>query len=92
MVNETVRFMQDKYPKDKKKVKIGWQRYFQMFLNINILVSACRYIVKDYKKDIEMFLKDGLKDSEVAILRNLESKIRSVNFDHSEGILFPIKI
>lgn len=54
---------------------------------INILVSACRYRLNDYKKDVEKFLKDGLKDSEVVGLRDLDAKIRKINFEYSEGVL-----
>lgn len=56
---------------------------------INIVVSASKYKISSEKKDIEKFLKDGLQDSEAAELRNLESYIRSINFNYSEGVLSP---
>lgn len=59
---------------------------------INILISACRYAIVDFKKSAEKFLKSGLTDSEVAELRDLESKIRAINFEYSEGVLSPNKI
>lgn len=67
-----------------------WQGYQSVILNI--LVSACRYKLSDYKKDADKFLKDGLSDIEVAELRDLDSKIRRINFEYSEGILSPIEV
>lgn len=54
---------------------------------INIIVSACKFKISFYKKDIEKFLRDGISEEEVAELRDLEAKIRSVNFEFSEGVL-----
>lgn len=59
---------------------------------INILISACRYRISDVKKDIERFMKDGISDMEAAELRELESKVRSINFEYSEGKLSPSKV
>lgn len=59
---------------------------------INILVSACRYKILDYKKDAEKYLRAGLTESEVAGLRDLESNIRKINFQYSEGVLSPLSI
>jgi len=59
---------------------------------INILISACRYKLSDYKKDAEKYLKDGLLASEVAGLRDLEAKVRKVNFEYSEGDLSPSSV
>lgn len=59
---------------------------------INIIVSACRYKISDYKKDAAKYLRDGILDSEAIELRVLESKIRSLNFEYSEGVLSPSEI
>lgn len=59
---------------------------------INVLTSACKYKISDFKKDNEKFLRDGLKDTEVVELRELEAKIRSINFSYSEGVLSPSEI
>lgn len=56
---------------------------------INIIVSACKYKISDFKKDVEKFLRDGILESEAVELRALESKIRAINFDYSEGKLSP---
>jgi len=37
-------------------------------------------------------LKDGINESEVIELRDLESKIRSINFNYSQGILSPMSV
>jgi hypothetical protein len=59
---------------------------------INIIVSACKFKISFYKKDIEKFLRDGISEEEVAELRDLEAKIRSVNFEYSEGVLSPTNV
>lgn len=59
---------------------------------INILVSACKYKISDFKKDVEKFLRDGISESEAAELRDLESRIRAINFDYSEGSLSPTNV
>jgi hypothetical protein len=33
-------------------------------LIINILVSACKYRIADYKKDVEKYLRDGISKME----------------------------
>lgn len=59
---------------------------------INILISACKYRLSDFKKDSEKFLKDGISELEVIELRDLQAKIRAINFKYSEGVLSPLKI
>lgn len=59
---------------------------------INILISAGRYKISDTKKDTEKYLKDGISESEAAELRDLEAKIRAINFRYSEGVLSPSEI
>lgn len=56
---------------------------------INIIISACKFKISFYKKDIEKFLRDGMSQEEVAELRDLDAKIRSINFFYSEGVLSP---
>lgn len=56
---------------------------------INILVSACKYRIQDVKKDNEKFLRDGLSSIQATELREMESKIRAINFRFSEGKLSP---
>lgn len=56
---------------------------------INIIISACKFKISFYKKDIEKFLRDGMSREEVAELRDLDAKVRSINFTYSEGILSP---
>lgn len=56
---------------------------------INIIVSAAKFKISSEKKDTEKFLKDGIQESAAAELRDLETKIRSVNFSFSQGILSP---
>lgn len=52
---------------------------------INIIISACKFKISDKKKDIEKFLRDGISDMEVIELRNIDSKIKSINYAFSEG-------
>lgn len=59
---------------------------------INIIISACKYRIFDFKKDGEKFLKDGISEKEVAELRDLQAKIRNINFSYSEGDLSPNKV
>lgn len=59
---------------------------------INIIVSACKYKISNFKKVTEKFLKDGISESEATELRDLEAKIRAINFDYSEGVLSPQNI
>lgn len=59
---------------------------------INILISACKFKIRDVKKDTEKFLRDGISNMEASELRDVESKIRCVNFKYSEGDLSPDKI
>lgn len=59
---------------------------------VNIIVSSCRYKISDYKKDAEKYLKDGIQDSDVIELRALESNIRAINFEYSEGVLSPVSV
>lgn len=54
-------------------------------VTINIIVSACKFRISDKKKNIEKFLRDGILDTEVIELRDIESKIKSINYDFSEG-------
>lgn len=56
---------------------------------INIIISACKYRLSFYKKDIEKFLRDGMPSEEVAGLRDLDAKVRAINFKYSEGVLSP---
>jgi hypothetical protein len=67
-----------------------WQSFQSVI--INIIVSASKYKISFTKKDTEKFLKDGIKDSMAAELRDLESKIRALNFDYSQGILSPDRV
>lgn len=64
-----------------------WQSFQSVI--INIIVSAAKFKISTEKKDTEKFLKDGIQESEAAELRNLEAKIRSINFEFSQGILSP---
>jgi hypothetical protein len=59
---------------------------------INVITSACRYKLSEQKKDTEKFLRDGLSSLEVEELRDLESKIRAINFRYSDGSLSPANI
>jgi hypothetical protein len=65
----------------------SWQEL--QSVSINIIVSACKYKISSEKKDTEKFLKDGIQELEAAELRNLEAKIRSINFSYSQGVLSP---
>lgn len=67
-----------------------WQAFQSVI--INIIVSAAKCRISNTKKDTEKFLKDGIQDSMAAELRDLESKIRAVNFNFSQGILSPIEV
>jgi hypothetical protein len=67
-----------------------WQTYQSVI--INIIVSAAKFKISSEKKDTEKFLKDGIQESEVAELRNLEAKIRNINYKYSQGILSPDKV
>lgn len=58
----------------------------------NIVVSACNYRLSDTKKDSEKYLRDGISESQEAELRNLEVKIRSINYTYSEGVLSPLSV
>jgi hypothetical protein len=68
----------------------SWQSYQSVI--INVIVSAAKYKISDTKKDTEKFLKDGIQDSMAAELRDLESKIRAVNFTFSQGVLSPDEV
>lgn len=68
----------------------SWQNYQSLI--INTLVSACKFKISYYKKDIEKYLKAGMPKEVVVELRNLDAKIRSINFSYSEGELSPIRI
>lgn len=59
---------------------------------INIIVSASKFKISYAKKDAEKFLKDDLDEETIASLRELETKIRSINFEYSQGILSPLKV
>lgn len=59
---------------------------------INIIISAAKFKISDTKKDTEKFLRDGISESEAAGLRDLEAKVRSVNFQYSEGELSPLEV
>lgn len=67
-----------------------WQAFQSVI--INIIVSAGKFKISAEKKDTEKFLKDGIQESEVAELRNLETQIRNINFRFSQGILAPDKV
>lgn len=54
---------------------------------INIIISACKYRISSFKKDMESFLKDGLTDSEVAGLRELDVAVKRINQRFSQGKL-----
>lgn len=60
---------------------ISWQDLQSVI--INILISACKFRISDVKKDIEKFLRDGITDLEAAELREMDSKIRAINFSFS---------
>lgn len=86
--------------KNMKSIKDG-DKTFRDLLNewqemqsviINIIVSACKYRISDYKKDIEKYLKDGISGLEATELRDLETQIRSINFEYSGGALSPSEI
>lgn len=90
-----------KYDFQEMKTNSEYQKNFRDLLNewqdmqsivINIIVSACKFKISFYKKDIEKFLRDGISEEEVAELRDLEAKIRSINFEYSEGVLSPAKV
>jgi len=68
----------------------SWQNL--QSISINIIVSASKYKISAEKKDTEKFLKDGIQESEVAELRNLEAKIRAINFRFSQGVLSPSSV
>jgi hypothetical protein len=68
----------------------SWQSYQSVI--INVLVSASKFKISSSKKDAEKFLKDGIGTSKEAELRDLESKIRAINFKYSQGELSPEKV
>jgi hypothetical protein len=67
-----------------------WQSFQSVI--INIIVSSAKFKISSEKKDTEKFLKDGIQESEVAELRNLETEIRNINFLFSQGTLSPDKV
>lgn len=73
-----------------RNLLISWQDLQSVI--INILISACKFRISDVKKDIEKFLRDGISDLEAAELREMDSKIRAINFNFSENELSPIRI
>lgn len=67
-----------------------WQSFQSVI--INIIVSAAKFKISFTKKDTEKFLKDGIEDSMAAELRDLETKIRAINFEYSQGALSPPEV
>lgn len=63
----------------------SWQNLQSVI--INIIISASKFRISNEKKSSEKYLKDGIKESEVAELRDLESKIKLINFKYTEGDL-----
>lgn len=63
-----------------------------MAVILNIIVSASKFRISNEKKGTEKYLKDGIQELEVAELRDLESKIRMINFRYSEYDLSPIEV
>jgi hypothetical protein len=59
---------------------------------INIIVSATKFKISFFKKDIEKFLRDGISEEEVAELRDLNAKLRGINFKYSEGPLSRVEV
>lgn len=70
-----------------RELIVSWQDIQSVI--INIIISACKFNISNQKKDIEKFLRDGILDSEVVELRDVESKIKSINYSFSEGDLSP---
>lgn len=64
-----------------------WQSFQSVI--INVIVSSAKFKISAEKKDTEKFLKDGIQESEVAELRNLETQIRNINYSFSQGVLSP---
>jgi hypothetical protein len=73
-----------------RKLLESWQAYQSVI--INVLVSASKFKISSSKKDAEKFLKDGIGTSKEAELRDLQSKIRAINFRYSQGELSPEKV
>lgn len=46
----------------------------------------------DVPKDREKFLKDGIADEKVTKLVELKSKNKSINFEQSKRVLFPMNL
>lgn len=61
-------------------------------VTLNVIVSAAKFKISDNKKDSEKFLKDGIPESAAGELRDLESRIRGINFRYSEGDLSPKEV
>lgn len=61
-------------------------------VTLNVIVSASKFKISDNKKDSEKFLKDGIPESAAGELRDLESRIRAINFRYSEGDLSPQEV
>lgn len=98
--NELIEFAKD-YDFGEMRCNVEFSENFRSLLTkwqslqsqiINIIVSACKFKISSQKKSIEKFMRDGLSDSVVAELRNLESSIRGINFKASEGALSPTNV
>lgn len=61
-------------------------------VTLNVIVSAAKFKISDNKKDSEKFLKDGIPETAAGELRDLESRIRGINFKYSEGALSPKEV
>jgi hypothetical protein len=61
-------------------------------VTLNVIVSAAKFKISDNKKDSEKFLKDGIPETAAGELRDLESRIRGINFRYSEGDLSPKEV
>lgn len=59
---------------------------------INVCVSAAKYRISDFKKDIEKFLRDGIPNDVVVELRGLDVIIKNFNREYSTGKLSPLNI
>ena len=55
----------------------SWQEIQSIVLNV--IISACRYKISSQKKDIEIFLRDGLEKKEKDGLRDLREDLKGIN-------------
>jgi hypothetical protein len=98
---EEIRKMAKTYDFTNMKNNIDQEQTFRGLINdwqsqqsviINIIISACKFRISYFKKDMEKFLRDGISEEEVVGLRELQAVISAKNFAYSDGELSPTNL